>query len=179
MSDTDDRPVLTGLIALVAVAAVVGLIGGLAALLGTRVLGLGGDAAASDAEATSGSSLYLPEPTITSDAPKVEPGSSPTADVVPSESETPTTTITLAAGQESVGAMEQIPLSGTYPSGEGAILQVQRLEDGQWVDFPVTMSVSSQRFATYVLTGRIGENRFRVIDTDKDVFSNEVVVTVA
>ena len=46
------------------------------------------------------------------------------------------------------------------------------------MDFPVTMSVSSGTFATYVLTGRVGENQFRVIDTDKDVFSNEVVVTV-
>jgi hypothetical protein len=40
------------------------------------------------------------------------------------------------------------------------------------------MSVNNQTFATYVQTSRAGENKFRVIDTDKDLFSNEVVVTV-
>jgi hypothetical protein len=74
--------------------------------------------------------------------------------------------------------MEQIDLTGTYPTGEGAILQVQRFEDGAWEDFPVTMSVSNQTFSTYVQTSRPGENKFRVIDTDKDLFSNEVIVTV-
>ncbi|HXH79421.1 hypothetical protein [Nocardioides sp.] len=177
MSDTQDRPVLTGLIALVAVAAVVGIIGGLTALVGSRVLGLDGGAAASDSDATSGTSLYLPEPTITSETVSPEAGASATNDPVQT-SAAPVTTITLSAGQESVAAMQQIDFSGTYPAGEGAILQVQRLENGKWIDFPVTMSVSSQRFATYVLTGRAGENTFRVIDTDKDVFSNEVVVTV-
>lgn len=178
MSDTNDRPVLSGLVALVAVAAVVGLIAGLGALLGSKALGLDGDAAATDGEASSGSSLYLPEPTITSDTPTLEPGAPPTAEAAPTESAVPATGITLSAGQTSVPAMQQIDLSGTYPSGEGAILQVQRFENEQWIEFPVTMSVSSQRFATYVLTGRLGENRFRVIDTDKDVFSNEVLVTV-
>lgn len=178
MSDTDDRPVLTGLIALVAVAAVVGLIGGLAALVGSRVLGLDGDAAASDGDASSGTSLYLPEPTITSETPSSGPSASPTNEPVQQPSAAPVGEITLSAGQESVAAMQQIDLAGTYTSGEGAILQVQRFESGKWVDFPVTMSVSNRTFATYVLTGRAGENTFRVIDTDKDVFSNEVVVTV-
>jgi len=177
VSDTRDRPVLTGLIALVAVAAVVGIIGGLAALVGSKVLGLDGGAAATDSDATSGTSLYLPEPTITSETTSPEAGASVTNEPVQT-SAAPVTTITLSTGQESVAAMEEINLSGTYPTGEGAILQVQRLENNKWIDFPVTMSVSSQKFATYVLTGRVGENQFRVIDTDKGVFSNEVVVTV-
>ena len=75
--------------------------------------------------------------------------------------------------------MQQIDLTGTYQSGEGAILQVQRFEDGTWSDFPVTMSVSGGTFATYVQTGRTGENKFRVVDTDADVVSNEVTVTVS
>ena len=74
--------------------------------------------------------------------------------------------------------MQQIDLTGSYPSGEGAILQMQRLENGDWTDFPVTMSVSGGTFATYVLTSRPGENKFRVIDTDTQKTSNEVVVTV-
>ncbi|MCW2833838.1 MAG: hypothetical protein JWN68_1791 [Nocardioides sp.] len=177
MSDTRDRPVLTGLIALVAVAAVVGIVGGLAALVGTKALGLDGGGGRSDSEASSGTSLYLPEPTITSETTSPEAGASPTSEPVQT-STAPATTITLSAGQETVAAMQEIDLSGTYPTGEGAILQVQRLENGKWTDFPVTMSVNGQDFATYVLTSRVGENQFRVIDTDKGVFSNEVVVTV-
>ena len=70
--------------------------------------------------------------------------------------------------------MQQIDLTGTYQAGEGAILQVQRIENGAWSDFPVTMSVSGGTFATYVQTSRTGPNKFRVIDTDSDVVSNEV-----
>lgn len=178
MSDHDDRPVLSGLIALVAVAAVVGLVGGLAALVGSRVLGLDGDAAASGTDATSGTSLYLPEPTITSETTTPDTGASSTSEPAEPSSAATASTISLSAGQQSVSAMQQIDLTGTYPSGEGAILQVQRRENGKWSDFPVTMSVSNGTFATYVLTSRVGENRFRVIDTDKDLFSNKVVVTV-
>uniref|UniRef100_UPI00286E1B4D hypothetical protein n=1 Tax=Nocardioides sp. TaxID=35761 RepID=UPI00286E1B4D len=82
MADTEDRPVLTGLVALVAVAAVIGIIGGLGALVGSKMLGLDGDAAASSQDsATSDASLYLPEPTITSETVVPETEASPT--VVP------------------------------------------------------------------------------------------------
>jgi hypothetical protein len=177
--DTEDRPVLTGLIALVAVAAVIGIIGGMAALVGSKVLGLDGDAAASsDDSATSGASLYLPEPTITSETVVPETAASPTVEPGDPSGTAASTEIVLTAGQESVSAMQQIDLTGTYATGEGAILQVQRFEAGVWEDFPVTMSVSNQTFSTYVQTSRAGENKFRVIDTDKNLFSNEVVVTV-
>jgi hypothetical protein len=178
VADMEDRPVLTGLIALVAVAAVIGIIGGLAAIVGSKVLGIDGDATASgDSSATSDASLYLPEPTITSET-VVPTAASPTVVPVDPSSTTASTGITLSAAQVSVSAMQQIDLTGTYPNGEGAILQVQRLEGGSWEDFPVTASVSNQTFATYVQTGQTGQNTFRVIDTDKDLFSNEVVVTV-
>ena len=80
--------------------------------------------------------------------------------------------------QQSVSPMQQIDLTGTYQGGEGAILQVQRLEDGAWSDFPVTTSVSGGTFGTIVQTGQIGPNQFRVIDTDTEAISNEVTVTV-
>ena len=69
-------------------------------------------------------------------------------------------------------------LTGTYPTGEGAVLQVQRATDDTWVDFPVTVTVSGGQFSTYVQTGRPGPNRFRVIDTDTELASNEVTITV-
>ena len=57
-------------------------------------------------------------------------------------------------------------------------LVVQRFENGAWSDFPVTMSVVGGTFGTYVQTSRVGPNKFRVVDTDSDVVSNEITVTV-
>ena len=50
----------------------------------------------------------------------------------------------------------RIDLTGTYPTGEGAVLQVQRATGpgDSWVDFPVTVTVSGGQFSTYVQTGR-------------------------
>ena len=41
------------------------------------------------------------------------------------------------------------------------------------------MTVSGGQFTTYVQTGKAGPNRFRVVDTDTDLASNEVTVTIA
>jgi hypothetical protein len=74
--------------------------------------------------------------------------------------------------------MERIDLTGTYPGGEGAILQVERYIDGAWSDFSVTAAVSNETFSTYVQTGQTGVNKFRVRDTDTGKLSNAVTVTV-
>lgn len=177
---TQERPVLTGLVALVAVALVLGVLAGVAGLLGTKALGLGGDSTTSSSGSGAGPTLDLPEPTITSDKPEETAGSEPSSSESPSESESEesSTDITLSAGQTSVSPMGQIDLTGTYPNGEGAILRVQLFQDGDWVDFPVTASVSNQTFTTYVQTGRTGEIKWRVVDTDNDLTSNEVTVTI-
>lgn len=185
MRSDEDRPVLSGLVALVAVGLVVGVVAGLAALVGTRLLGVGGDGSSS-AGSTAQETLYLPEPQVTERAsgplitlaPGDESAASEEPSESPSESETPEKAVTLQSGQTSVGPMEQIDLSGVYPDGEGAILKVQRFEEGGWADFGVTASVSGGIFSTYVETGRTGENRFRVVDTDTDLASNEIIVTV-
>ena len=78
----------------------------------------------------------------------------------------------------SVSPMEQIDLTGTYPTGEGAVLQVQRFVGGAWQDFPVTVVVSNRTFSTYVQTSQVGMNRFRVVDTDNGTASNVVRVQV-
>jgi hypothetical protein len=82
-------------------------------------------------------------------------------------------------GQATVGPMENIDLTGTYPGGEGAILQVQRLVDGRWEDFlSVNVAVSGGTFSTYIQTGRTGVQEFRMVDTDSGLTSNIVKVTV-
>ena len=87
--------------------------------------------------------------------------------------------ISLSASQTSISAMQQLDLTGVYPGGEGAILQVQRFTDGSWTDFPVTVPVSDETFTTYVQTSQAGRNRFRVVDTESGLQSNEVKVTVS
>ncbi|MCF6376094.1 hypothetical protein L2K70_00575 [Nocardioides KLBMP 9356] len=171
-----DRPVLAGLLALVGVAVVIGLLGGLAVMVGVKAAGIGGSSSASDGSA-SPSTFNLPKPTDTGSS--VPTPSDDPVDPSPSEeSSAPAEPISLSVAQQSVSPMQQIDLTGTYQSGEGAVLQVQRFENGAWTDFPVTASVSGGTFGTYVQTGNIGPNRFRVVDSDSDAVSNEVTVTV-
>lgn len=175
--DTEHRPVLTGLLALVGVAVVIGLLGGLAVMVGVRVTGIGDTTAASDDSGAS-ATFRLPRPSDTaSSIPTPEETEEPSVGEEPT-SEAPATGISLTAAQQSVSPMQQIDLTGTYAGADGAILQVQRLENGAWSDFPVTMSVSGGTFATYVQTSQVGANQFRVIDTDTQVASNELTVTV-
>ncbi len=175
--DTEKRPVLTGLLALVAVALVIGVLGGAAMLVGVKALGVGGGSGGGSSSDGSGGTLVLPRPTDTPTTPAVDPATEEVPDVS-SSPEVPAEAITLSAAQVSVSPMQQIDLTGSYPTGEGAILQVQRFESGAWSDFPVTASVSGQSFGTYVQTSRPGPNKFRVIDTDTQTTSNEVTVTV-
>lgn len=184
---TRDHPVAYGVLALVGVGVVVGLVMGLAALAGARVLGVGEP----ETESTGGdeASMFLPkpEPTKPDNDPQLTlaPGEEapPSAgESEPEESEStakPAKAISLSAGQTTVAPMENIDLTGVYPGGEGAILQVQRFENGAWVDFySITASVSDQTFATYVQTGQPGVQRFRMMDTSTGKTSNEVKVTV-
>jgi hypothetical protein len=177
----DGHPVLTGLGALVGVAVVVGLLVSGAALAASSVLGIGDEEASTSS--TSSASMYLPKPSDTA------PASGPAFTLAPGETtapaETPTAPpspefpITLSAAQASVSPMQEIQLAGTYPTGEGKVVQVQRFENEQWVDFStVDAVVNGGAFSTYVLTARSGENRFRVRDTDSDEVSNEVAVQV-
>ncbi len=181
--DKEERPVLTGLIALVAVAAVVGALLGLGALFGSRMLGISG-AEPTSSDSTGGESLYLPKPKATRSGTgpliTLAPGEKTDGPGGPSETKTKKRErpISLSAGQTSVASFQQIDLTGSYPLGDGAILQVQRLEGGKWADFPVTMSVSSGTFSTYVQTSHTGINEFRVIDTDTETTSNSVKVKV-
>lgn len=182
--EREGHPVLAGLLALVGVGIAVGLLLGGVALAATSVLGLHDNSDTSST--TSRQSMYLPRPSPTTAAsgplvtliaqPSGSASSGPGHE--PSKSDSPKMRISLSASQTAVAVMEQIDLTGVYPGGEGAILQVQRFTDGAWGDFPVTASVSNETFATYVQTSQGGINRFRVVDTDTGLISNEIHVTV-
>lgn len=188
LEQDDQHPVAYGLVALAGVGVVVGLILGLAALAGARVMGV------SEPETTSTdageASMYLPKPEPTKPdkgpqltlAPGQEAPPSSSEDSKPEKSKSPakpSKKISLSAGQTSVSPMEQIDLTGVYPGGEGAILQVQRFEGGGWTNFPASpVSVSNQTFSTYVQTGQPGVQRFRMLDTGSGKPSNQVKVNV-
>lgn len=182
----EQHPIVAGLVALVAVGLAVGLVLGGVAVVATKVLGLGGGSSsgADSAEA----SLYLPDPVPTEEAEEPEvtlgpdetgsPDGSESESSEPEETESAEPTITLAASATEVGSMEAFDLTGVYPKGEGAILTVQRFENGAWVDFPATGSVAGEQFQIPVQSSRVGETRFRVVDSDSGLKSDEVRVTV-
>ncbi|TIC83574.1 hypothetical protein E8D34_15740 [Nocardioides sp. GY 10113] len=185
------RPVLEGVAALVAVGLVVGLILTGVALAGTRLLGLG-EAASAGGTSTERESMYVPRPKKTTDpdGPLItlhtesaqkkgkadSSANAKKAEKKPKKAEKEV--ITLSAGQTTVASFGQIDLTGIYPGGEGAVLQVQRFESGAWADFEATIPVSGETFSTYVQTGVSGVNRFRVIDRSTGKTSNEVRITV-
>jgi hypothetical protein len=179
---SEEHPVIAGLLALVGVGLAVGLVLGLVVLAGTKVLGIGGGN--QDETANGDASLYLPTPSKTTAATDPEitlaPGeSASTSEATPEKSESPKAEISLSATTVEVGPMEQFQLTGVYTEGEGAILSVQRFQDGQWVDFPATGSVSGESFQIPVQTSKAGVNRFRVVDSDSGLKSAEVRITVA
>lgn len=182
----DGHPILAGLAALAGVAVVVGLVLGLVVVAGSSVLGLGGET--DTGTSTSERSMYLPKPqkTPTETAPEytLAPGQTgsgkPTSSSTPeaTESASPRKQISLSASTTSAGPMEAFNLTGVYPGGEGAILQVQRFESGAWTDFNATGSVSGETFQIPIQTSLPGVNRFRVLDSDTELESNEIRITI-
>jgi hypothetical protein len=56
---------------------------------------------------------------------------------------------------------------------------VQKFSNGSWQDFySISSTVTNSTFSTYIQTGTPGVNRFRVIDSDSKLTSNEVKVTI-
>ena len=189
MNDEEDNPVASGLIALVAVAVVVGLLAGIGALAGTRLLGIGDSNGSSGGGPQGGQSLYLPDPVRTSD------NGGPLVTLVPSPSvttsepndyytETPVETetaqesaISLSVGSSSVADNEELMLSGTYAGGEGAVLDIfYNVNKGGWEEFPLDTNVSGGIFQTYVQTYKTGAIQWRVKDSSTGKVSNVVTV---
>lgn len=196
MADDDEspwyRPLLMGVGALVGVAIIVGGVISLVALGAVTFSGLG----SADSAASQKPSLYFPthkpgakdlpqDPGVTladlngGKKPSASPSATP-SDRSPKphhKPKPPPSVISLSASPTTVSPMQKIYLSGTYPGGEGASLQVQRYQGG-WRPFPASTSVSGGTFSTYVMTGQSGANKFRVVDTGSGKKSNAVTVTV-
>ena len=180
MSEDEGHPIVSGLVALVGVGVVVGLLVSGGALAASSLLGLNGDD--DGGTASSQQSMYLPKPsdTLVSSGPQItlQPGEQTPSGTESSSSAAPEFAISLSSASTQVGPMDEIYLTGVYPGGEGAVVQVQRFESGKWEDFPVDASVSGETFSTYVQTAQLGVNRFRVRDTSGPAVSNEVKVKI-
>lgn len=128
----------------------------------------------------------LPTVALPSASPSATP--TPTPTIEPEPTEYPSETVdpnrpgenglTLSISPAFVKAEQRIDLTGEWPGKDNVSLHVQRFEDGEWSDFGVHAQVSIGSFATYVLTSREGENKFRVYDPVTDTASNAVTVTV-
>ncbi|HET6918604.1 MAG TPA: hypothetical protein VFI46_03960 [Jiangellaceae bacterium] len=100
----------------------------------------------------------------------------------------PANSISLSAEQTSVSPSEQIDMTGQLePPVGGVELIVERsLDGGEWgafpdADDPVTVTTDDNgTFSTYVVTGRTGQNRFRVVGQvgDEPLESEPVTVTI-
>jgi hypothetical protein len=167
------RQLLVSLGALVAAALVIGGVIGMVALGAAKLAGVGSSGPAASGEP----SLYIPAPSTTSPAATATTPSQPPADPEPADRPRRKPRITLTASPSNASTFERIYLRGRYRGGNGATLQVQRF-DGGWSDFPVSTTVRNGRFETYVLSGRGGVNRFRVVDESTGRTSRPVSVTL-
>ncbi len=86
--------------------------------------------------------------------------------------------IQLVATPLQATSFERVSLSGTYPAPAGTILQVERNRGAGWAEFPTTATVDAGTFSTYVATGILGANQFRVVDTSTGKLSNIVIVMI-
>ena len=186
MAPTDEGPswvrtVLAGLAALVVVSLLVGGVVGAVALGAAKLTGIGEPTTT----AAVPPSVYIPSgrPTTRPEGFPDPPGGgaeSPSESSTPTPEPTPTKppkAVTLQIVPPQAASGERVDLSGAYPGGEGAVLQVQRFESG-WVDFPVTATVSSGQYRTYIYTERVGKNRFRMLDKASGQASNIAVLTI-
>ncbi len=180
--DSVSRPVLVGLAALLSVAVAVGLIVAGGVLMVTKVLGLGGDDG-STASSGSSRSLYLPEISDTeagegqggaTDSPPSPDAFSESADAEPAQG------IKLTADPLEAAVNTQITLMVDYPTGQDAILQVQRKGAAGWEDFPASpLNMSGRPHAsTWIVSSLTGSFQYRVRDTDSGKTSKPVTITL-
>jgi hypothetical protein len=168
-----------GVLMLLIVSAVIGGLVGFASIKAADLAGIGETA---DEPTDAGTTIQVrpdrngpgrPKPPQTS-AP---PTSSPPSTQPPEPERSP---IVLRVSPKTASAYERVNLTGTYRGArDGASVQVQRQENGVWVNFPISpTSVSAGAFTTYIETGQAGVNRFRVIDTGSSKSSNTVTVRI-
>jgi hypothetical protein len=74
-------------------------------------------------------------------------------------------TISIKADKATAKAWAKVSFTGkTTGIAANTKVQVQRLENGKWVNFPATTKVTSKAtYSVWVQSGRVGVNKFRVV----------------
>jgi hypothetical protein len=178
--DSEASLIIRALLVVLAVAVVIGVIVAVVSVTLLKSSGILPQAGPSDqpshvvpqtsSPATSGSHGT---PTTT------QPAQTPTGLSTTTTPHAPHRMIQLIANPAAAGTYERINLVGSYGGTGSPTLQVQRLESGQWVDFPTTATVSSGQFSTYIETGHTGVNRIRMVDPSTGQSSNVVAIHVS
>ena len=176
--DSEERSdqVRNALLKALAVVAGIAVLIALGTTLMVRALGL--DESESSGPISGSTSENKPLPTT---ALPVPGDKSATPDVTQTPSASPDSTtgdIELRVSPLNARPMERVNFTGSYKGADNTELQVQRFDTGKWSNFGVTATVKVGTYTTYIMTGRSGENRFRVYDPKAKKGSNVILVTV-
>ena len=156
----------------------IGVVIALGTTIVVRALGLN-EGASSSGPVGSDSETTKPLPTSALPVPGEDEGSDDKPDEdVPAKPAGKKGRIQLDVSPVMARANERVNLTGTYKKADNVGLQVQRFEDGTWRDFGVSATVRVGTFETYVMTGQVGEHRFRMYDPAAKEPSNVVLVTI-
>ncbi|MGN6162211.1 MAG: hypothetical protein ACTHOG_10995 [Marmoricola sp.] len=122
-----------------------------------------------------------PTPTPTADA--TYDSSLPTLSAPPAPTDTPPAEavppgLVLTISPTYVRSGQSFTVSGTYAGRDGVQLQLQRMENGIWADYPNDITVSMGTYSTTASSTMAGTNSFRVYDQTANRASNVVTVSV-
>lgn len=96
---------------------------------------------------------------------------------IPTVSEVPPGLV-LNASSTVVRSGQAVTFSGTYAGRNGTVLQLQRLQDDIWYDYPNEITVDMGTYTTTASSTLAGTNSFRVYDQSGDEASNVVSILV-
>lgn len=184
-NDADQRSeeVRSALFKALVLVGVIALLIALGTVLVVRALGLNESVSAGSgtlgAAESSGPSRALPTtalPVPGADSASEEPGEEPSGSASPAPAKKVGLHLDVSPVRARTG--ERVNLTGRYRGADNVGLQVQRFEDGEWRDFGVEATVRTGTYETYVMTGRSGEQRFRMWDPLAQKSSNVALVTI-
>ena len=125
----------------------------------------------------------IPETTATPTPTPAQDISQPNLSEPPAPTDTPPPDsvppgLVLTISPSTVASGQTFTASGTYAGRDGVQLQLQRLENGVWADYPNDINVSMGSYSTTAVSTMTGTNSFRVYDQSANRASNVVSILV-
>ena len=86
---------------------------------------------------------------------------------------------TIKSDKTTAKAWTKVAFTGkTTGIASNTVVQVQRFENGKWVNFPATTKVTSKAtYSVWVKSGRVGVNKFRVVSAKTASTAVNVAIT--